>query len=36
MASAREECLALDPAAAWDPPGTAEVTRVSWSTSFDR
>ena len=36
MASARDECLALSPAGAWDPPGDAEVTRVSWSTSFDR
>ena len=34
--SAREECLALDPTGSWKPPGAAEVTRVSWSTSFDR
>jgi serine protease AprX len=34
--SAREECLELDPSGSWDPPGAAEVTRVSWSTSFDR
>lgn len=37
MASAREECLALDPTASWSSaPAPAEVTRVSWSTSFDR
>ena len=36
IAAAREECVALNPSQSWDPPGSAEVTRVSWSTSFDR
>jgi hypothetical protein len=35
IAAAREECLALDPAAAW-ASAAVEPTRVSWSTSFDR
>ena len=37
MAGAREQCLALDPSASWSSTSSpAEVTRVSWSTSFDR
>ena len=35
IAAAREECLALDPTAAWES-AAVEPTRVSWSTSFDR
>jgi serine protease AprX len=37
VGSAREECLALDPTGSWSSSSDpAEVTRVSWSTSFDR
>ena len=35
IATAREECLAIDPAASWSS-APAEMARVSWSTSFDR
>jgi serine protease AprX len=37
LAGAREECLAIDPSGSWSSAAdAAEVTRVSWSTSFDR
>jgi serine protease AprX len=35
LSGARAECLALDPTAGWSS-APAALTRVSWSTSFDR
>ncbi|HEV2811745.1 MAG TPA: S8 family peptidase [Solirubrobacteraceae bacterium] len=35
IASAKQECLALDPSASWSS-APAEMARVSWSTSFER
>jgi serine protease AprX len=33
---ARDECVAMDPTAAWASTSSAEFSRVSWSTSFER
>ena len=36
VTSAKAECLAHDPAASWTSAAPVQLSRVSWSTSFDR